>query len=100
MNFRLLVVRPAGRVTLNVAHTSRHRATGLIDGLRPGATHLHDLSPVNETVSCEHAELGISVAPDGQRCSPFTNAVERENPMAARDSGAIDDTRHDWRQLA
>ena len=100
MNLRLLIVRAAGRLALDVAHATLDRATRLLDGLRPGAAHLHDLRAVDEAVSREHAELRMSVAPAAQRRSPLADAIERIDPVAARDRAAIDDAGHDRRQLA
>ena len=100
MNFCLLVVSPAGSVALNGAHAALHRATCLVDRLRPGATHLHDFGAVHEAVPGEHAELRIGVAPARKRRSPFANALQRKDAMATGDRGAIDDASHDRRQLA
>jgi hypothetical protein len=100
MNFCLLVVSPAGSVTLDSAHATLHGATCLVDRLGPGATHLHDFRPVDETVPREHAELRVGIAPARKRRSPLANALERKDAVAARDRRAIDDSRYDGRQLA
>ena len=100
MNLRLLIMRAAGRLALDVAHATLDRATRLLDGLRPGAAHLHDLRAVDEAVSGEHAELRMSLAPAAQRRGPLAHAVERIDAVAARDRAAVDDAGDDRRQLA
>lgn len=63
MNLRLLIVRAARGLSIEGAHTAFHRAPGLVERLRPGSAHLHDLRPIDEAVPSEHDELGLSVAP-------------------------------------
>src|SRR5262249_25477928 len=100
MNLGLLVIRTACRLALDVAHATLHRAASLLDRFRPRTADLQDLGPVDEAVPGKHAELVMSVAPIGESRSPLADAVERVDPVAARDSGAIDDARHDRRELA
>jgi hypothetical protein len=51
-------------------------------------------------MSREHDEMGMSGTPTRKCCGPLAHAIERVDPVAARDGAAIDDARHDGRQLA
>ena len=94
MNLRLLIVRAAGGLSIEGAHTAFHRAPGLFERLRPGSAPLHDLRPIGEAVPSEHDELGLSVAPAMQGRGPLARSVERIDPLAARDRVAIDEPCH------
>jgi hypothetical protein len=95
MDFCLLVVRAAGRLSFGRTHAALHRATSFHDGLCPRAAHLHDFGAMDQAMSGEHAELGMRFAPNGQRCRPFADAIERIDALAACYGAAVVDAGDD-----
>jgi hypothetical protein len=74
MNLRLLIVRAAGGLSIE-RPTQHSTAPGLVERLRPGSAHLHDLRPIDDSAP-EHDELGLRLH---QRCKAAVHARARSN---------------------
>jgi hypothetical protein len=89
----------AGRHPVVRARGALLAELGLGQSARPVALELHDLGPVHQAAPAVGHEVGLLIAPPGQRGRPLPRAAEVEGVLAREDHPAVDDPAHDRRQL-
>ena len=79
--------------------TSRARSASM-PASSPGAVDAHQLGAVDEAVAAERDEFWLRIEPARQRGRPLLRATQVVQLMAGLDDRAVDDARHDRRDLA
>ena len=91
---RLPCRRPIHRLLASLA--GEHR---FVERVRPGAVQLLDPCAVGEAAPGERHQLGLGVAPAGERFRPLLRAPRFERLLAGRNHAAIDGAREERRDL-
>src|SRR5215468_3794680 len=74
-------------------------ARGNVHGRRPGSVQLQYLGAMHLTLAAERHQVGLRLAPAGQRDGPLLSAPQIEHVVAHADDGAVQDAGYDRRDL-
>ena len=97
MELSLDVEGPRGRALIQ--HPLRANASRLLQGSLPRSLELHDLCAVHEAHARVRHHVRLSLTPDGQGGRPLPGAAQLVRALTDRDRVAVEDPRHDRRQL-
>ena len=100
VHFRPLVEGGRGRLRIDAGAEAFAGPPGFLDRVAPGAAELHDLGAVDEAGAGEGDDLGLGVAPAGERGGPLPGAAEGIDLAAGLNDAAVDEPGHQRRDLA
>jgi hypothetical protein len=68
-------------------------AADFLHGFPPRTLDQQDLRSMRAADAVEFDQLGLCVAPRGQRCAPFARTIDRVDTLATADHRAVHDSR-------
>ncbi len=97
MELSLDVAGPRGRALIQ--HPLRADASRLLQRGLPRSLELHDLGAVHQADARVRDHVGLPLAPECQGSGPLSSAAQLVRALTDRDRVAVEDPRHDRRQL-